>query len=133
MDLREALKFHEGKFSYYHRRKTDDPNVNPRKEDHLEADKLIFEAAHRELERQEKERVEKPSIGECEDELRDCASGCEDDSPKHLRAADILKALREKVVPWLREIARSDRPPPIASSAVAEGAKQMLRALGEEP
>lgn len=98
-----------------------------------ESFKVILSAARRELERQEKKF---PNLESMEASLRNCPGNV---GPawgsigNHGRAADILKALREKVVPWLRNIERVEfvagyRPPTGCWSTV-----EMLHALGEEP
>lgn len=93
----------------------------------------VLAAAKRELERQERERPKRASLEAIEDNLRD---------PYTLQlnrdaAADILKALREQVVPWLRAVKMvhfsfSPFTPP-SSEIEKLKTEDLLRALGEEP
>jgi len=84
-------------------------------------------AAKRELERQEKERPRRPELSYLEGQIRCCPSGHDD----HRLIADILKALREVVVPNLKRIGE-------LSEEIKYGpgealSFEALKALGESP
>ena len=94
---------------------------------------VLLEAAKRELEWQEKERPKRESLELIEGELR-CTNACSSHFPRMREAADILKALREVVIPILRRHVQWD----VVGvkqlfAADIEDFEKMLRALGEEP
>lgn len=107
----------------------------------------ILAAAKRELEREELEREEKerPRLARIEESVRRCAGNVGPlwgSTGNHDKAADILKALRETVVPWLQQLSRLpeetahllERGEGVFYGGGRRGsAEDMLRALGEEP
>jgi hypothetical protein len=103
----------------------------------------ILAAAKRELEREDKAgRVRRASLSQIEEELR-CQAPCSSHQARNDEAADILKALREKVVPWLRRLLPQDVHIDLKGArcgcchrlVLYEGGtfpNEILRALGEE-
>lgn len=92
----------------------------------------LCDHAKRELERQEEGKPRRAPLDRIELELRNTNS-CSSHFPLMREAADILKALREKVVPWLRKLEGRFDDGTLTARGDIDTAKFMLRALGEEP
>jgi len=133
MDLREAIEVGEKMAIWMHR--MDQPHSRT---DSEEAKDLILSAAKRELEREEKEKPKRMRMIEIEDELRGALWACSTDAvgeyeariarkrAAEANAADILKVLRNTVVPWLRRKCAN-------ASYRDDDYLNLLRALGEQP
>lgn len=100
----------------------------------LDAVDELIRCAKRELERQERERPKRASLSKLEECMRaHFAADITMDS-----IADILKALREKVVPWLRAVKlvhfqRRPFEPNTPTEMEKVSVTDLLRELGEEP
>lgn len=99
----------------------------------------ILAAAKKQLAAEEAQKPKRASLEEIEANLRECATRILT-PPGSMAwiyqvevraAADILKALRETVVPWLRDARHYEIRSGSISLRIA--AEDMLRALGEEP
>jgi len=134
MDLREAIEVGEKMAIWMHQ--MDQPHSRA---DSEEAKDLILSAAKRELARLEKEKPKRMPLEQLEGWLRKNSLTMNDTlipgAIGFFQAADVLKALREVVVPWLRDVDITAYPSAYKSDRFvgSGGAQAMLRALGEQP